>query len=345
MGAQERAEEPEGEGFSSRFPPLRGVVWGRFGVVALMVWATLTLWVTGLQEVGQSCMGGLALIVLLPILSCILLLCFALPSFVIALGILQRSHAAIAFALLYDLLIVGFCAVNVIFALHNLPPNRVWDPTRLSMGCAHWVVLGLAFAAEAAYIIRRAWKWRLAWPAFVILAAGTVSIVAIVPRVLWAPLVQHVQPLLVYVNTHWVNTPPGARLALGQRSTSHPGHADQITILDENVSWHLSVEHRPDGRWFFPKARYNHHTFRGVPSPATAQRLVTSPDEAKMLLLHCGVVDTDLQLDRVVTKHFSAGTTYEFWLWSPLGQGRYRVYCPGGVHTIDFYLEQRMELP
>jgi hypothetical protein len=340
-GAQDRSEEQEGVGSPPPFPPLRAVIWARFGVAALTLWAWLTFGLMGLHETHGEPGEVLAFLLLFPVLSAIPLITFGLPSFFIALCLLQRSHAAIRVALWHDALILSGSIMGLIPTWYQ--HFEAWDPPTLMMAGGRGAAVGLAFAAEAAYILRRAFKWRPAWSVFALLAAGLISTVMIVPHVLWARMVRDVQPLLTYVNAYWLDIPPGAGVALGQRPKLPDVHTDQIMIRGQRITWALSADHGPDGRWTFPKGQFPADpTFSGSPSASGEERHVRSLDEAKDLLLQAGVVDSGLQPQRVAT---DGSTYYEFWFWSPLGQGRYRVCYDNRLRPIEFYLDYPLEAP
>jgi len=332
MGARARSDEQQAEELPPEVPRLRTVICFRLGVLALTLWAILKLGQALLQE-GE---WAFVAIIAFPYLSGVLFVSFGLPSLLIAVGLLRRSPSAIKLALGHDLLIVAvsiLATLKFIASLHHADGYE-WEPLGVLKMCSPGVGFGLAFAAEAACLLRAARKWRPAWGVFALLAIGMVSTVTIVPQVLWASLERDVQPLLTYVNAHWVKITPATRLALGQRASDAGYHTDNISIRGEDVIWHLSAEHGPDGRWTFPMTMDRTPTFSGSPAPPALWVEVASQDEAKMLLLRGGVADTDLRPERV--------TRYAFWFQSPLGQGRYRVYEDG---RIEFFVDYPLEVP
>lgn len=329
--------EPSGEqhsvGSAAPGPRLSALVWWRFGVAgaAPVVMALLTLW--GWREAQKGCMSGLALLAAL-LVDAVLLPSFVIPSLVIARGLRRRPRPAVRLALLHDLVIV---IVSVLVVISLLRQPWGWEPLGLLRDSAPWVGLGLVFGAEGGYLLRAVVRWRPAWPAYGLLAAGLVAAVTVIPRVVHAQRARHVRPLLAYMNAHWVKVPPSARLRLGGRSTGPGTHTDYISVQGQDTFWHVSAEHGRDGRWAFPVPhKIDFPTFSGGPYPGTSGR-VSSFDQAKALLLRCGVADPGLRPKRVIT-----GSVAEYELWSPLGQGYYRV--TQAVY-IRFFLQHPLTVP
>jgi hypothetical protein len=316
---------------------LRGVIWWRFGVAAATLVAAAALIAPALLlNVRGDEWGPLVLMGSLMI-SGGLLASLGLPSLLIALGLRRASRAAVRWALVHDLLILVFSVVQIILTLRQ---PYGWSLLWLLIGSSRWVVLGLTFGAEAAYLVRAVWKWRPAWFAYGLFAAGLLSAVTILPGALHSQRAHDIKPLLAYVNAHWVKTPAGARLSLSRRAAGPGTHTDYVSVRGEELSWSLSAEHRADGRWVLPKPRGYDYTLQCSFNPPVARRLFTS-DHAKALLLNCGVVDTNLEPARTITPQTPGGLReYEF--RSPLGKGYYRV---GEVTSaIRFYLEQPVEV-
>jgi len=334
MAEHEPSDEQHSVGGAAPGPRLRALVWWRFGVAGatLVAMAVQTLW--GWHEGQKGCImtvvayfGGALLVdaVLLPSL--------VIPSLVIARGLPRRPRPAVRLALLHDLLIL---LVSVLVVIVVLRRPYGWEPLGLLRFSAPWVGLGLAFGAEAGYLLHAVSRWRPAWPAYGLLAAGLVATVTVIPGVVYARRARDVRPLLAYVNAHWVKAPPGARLSLGGDRTGPGTHTDHISILRQDASWHLSAAHSHDGRWAFPMTREYLPTFTGRPYPHTAGS-VSSLDQAKALLLRYGVADPGLRPERVI-----AGSITEYEVWSPLGQGYYRV---NQVGFINFFLQHPLTVP
>ena len=322
---------------SRDLPSLRGVIWWRFGVAATTLVAAVAL--TGMSvllTVRGDEWGPLVLLGSL-MTSGGLLATLGLPSLLIALGLRRSSRAAVRWALVHDLLIL---VVSVVQVTSSLRQPYGWSLAMLRVSSGPWVALGLAFGAEAAYLLRGVSKWRPAWFAYGLFAAALLAAVTILPKMIHAERADDVKPLLSYVNAHWVKTPPGARLSLGQRAAGPGTHTDYISVRGEELSWSLSAEHRSDGRWVLQRPQGYDYTLQCSFNPPTARRVFNS-NQAKALLLNCGVVDTNLEPGRIITSQTPGGVReYEF--RSPLGKGYYRVAEVSSA--IRFYLEQPVEV-
>ena len=319
----------EGQRIRRMPPPLRGVMWFRFGLGSVAC--------LGMVAVFIPPGGELALMMLKIGLSLILAI-VGLPSMAVAYGLWKRRRWAPGLTLGHDLSVVVLLTMPYLVG-----PLREFImfggyliPTIAQTSAA--AAIALMFGAEACHVAKKVWGWRLAWHVYALVAVGLVLATTLAPVMASKRLRRHVTPLLAHIDANWFAIPQNARVSVESWPNGSDGHRDRIHVEMQHLDWFVIAHHAADGGWRFPAGGGEEgDTFHG--RQHDRQLAVRSIEDAQKVLADSGMTDPDLGPGRLVEGEYGA-VSFEF--WSPKAKGFVRVGTSG---DIWFYLKDPLEVP
>lgn len=371
MDSQQPPEETSGgpPPTPGQIPPLPGVAWFRAAVFGIGLITAPIVFVWGIVQGFRSGaleppMGMIIGVLLFPALIPVWL-----PSVIVARGLLKGRRSAARAALVHGSVMllaaaglmtkglfpfVGRGNAGGLFAGAGAPQGAGHLVRAAFAGGTHgdlWSVIsftslmaavGLAFAWEACYLLRRVHGWRPARLLFAAIALALIAGGVITPVVANYRLVRDVQPLVAYAGEHWFVVRPRAQLLVSRPASvaGQNGHTDLVTVWTRNAAWSIGADHLRDGRWHLP-AHFIVATCSLDLNVRSRLIPVESADKARTVLERAGVTDLQLGPGRLVKGRYN--TRYcEF--WSPKAEGVYRV-IKGEADDIYLQLKGGREAP